>query len=714
MIKIKTQSNTVSITDTAVQATPLVEEEVGHINVKVSKVKMRTRSELATDNIYVTAKNMITLNQIHKGVDDAAVQIYPEPTIVAAPTLSGTYTYTGQEQAVTISTYDPVHIAVSGTTAATNAGTYTVVFSLIDTDADVWEDGTTEDKTATWTIGRQPVEIPTVYTGYIQTFDGYTHSPYIYYNGSSWSYYSFVNQYGDIVTVGGDKDVINVGEYDVTFDLVNTTNYMWSDGTVEQKSDTWEIEKAILDVPVAPADVSYDTYTHYAPRYSYNLVNTAGTTSATDVGTYTVTYTLKDTVQSEWSDGTTTQKSITWKIVKGQGNVNISTSITMDDMEKYLSYSRPTGTLTVSSSDSSKVTATLDTSAHRIYFKTISAGNVTVTVNIAGNSNAYAGTKTISVTNPAGLRKIANATNLSPSRYNLAGANIGNYALFAGGQTDDSATASSAVDAYNASLVRSTPTALSVARRFIASVTFGNYALFAGGGKGGTKARTADTMDAYNSSLTRSLPTVLSQTRDEMIAAKNKSYAIFAGGMNHDNDTSTGWVWVATVDAYNSSLTRSNPAQQMPESILSAGGTTVGSYALIECHGKMVAYNTSLTRSYAPDKSKEGASEGGNVGSYALFAGGFSYNSNVVDAYNSSLTHSLPTVLSSSRCTLPGVNYGSNVIFGGGAVDMYDASLTRTTAAKTSDVDHYGASAGNGAYILFAKNSTVNVYKNVA
>ena len=71
-------------------------------------------------------------------------------------------------------------------------------------------------------------------------------------------------------------------------------------------------------------------------------------------------------------------------------------------------------------------------------------------------------------------------TPLSVARSNLAGATVGNYALFAGG-SDSNTGEALAVDAYDSSLVKTNPTGLSVARSGLASATIGNYALFAGG-----------------------------------------------------------------------------------------------------------------------------------------------------------------------------------------------------------------------------------------
>ena len=128
-------------------------------------------------------------------------------------------------------------------------------------------------------------------------------------------------------------------------------------------------------------------------------------------------------------------------------------------------------------------------------------------------------------------------TELSTARRALAGASVGNYALFAGGQSGSSYY--STVDAYNSSLARSTPTELSTAGGNGAGASVGNYALFAGG----TNGSILTTVDAYNSSLTRSTPTELSTARYYLAGASVGNYALFAGGQSGDGRKST-------VDAY--------------------------------------------------------------------------------------------------------------------------------------------------------------------
>ena len=84
-------------------------------------------------------------------------------------------------------------------------------------------------------------------------------------------------------------------------------------------------------------------------------------------------------------------------------------------------------------------------------------------------------------------------------------------------------------------------TSLSEARGYFAATSVGNYALF-GGGKNDNHAYYS-TVDAYDTSLTRTSPTALSEARRNLAATSVGNYALFGGGDNGSGDRST-------VDAY--------------------------------------------------------------------------------------------------------------------------------------------------------------------
>ena len=86
-----------------------------------------------------------------------------------------------------------------------------------------------------------------------------------------------------------------------------------------------------------------------------------------------------------------------------------------------------------------------------------------------------------------------------------------------------------------------TATPLSEARYYLAATTVGNYALFGGGQDSNYKS----TVDAYDTSLTRTIPTPLSETSVYLAAATVGNYALFGGGLSGYGDTLK-----ATVDVY--------------------------------------------------------------------------------------------------------------------------------------------------------------------
>ena len=71
---------------------------------------------------------------------------------IAVPKQSGTLTYNGSAQSPSWSSYDASKMTMGGTTAGTNAGSYTTTFAL--NDGFKWADGTTGTKSVIWKIGK--------------------------------------------------------------------------------------------------------------------------------------------------------------------------------------------------------------------------------------------------------------------------------------------------------------------------------------------------------------------------------------------------------------------------------------------------------------------------------------------------------------------------------------------------------------------------------
>lgn len=336
-----------------------------------------------------------------------------------------------------------------------------------------------------------------------------------------------------------------------------------------------------------------------------------------------------------------------------------------------------------------------------------------------------------------GSRKLTyygTTTSLGEARAAAATANIGIYALFAGGSTGGTGSAA-AVDAYNSSLIRSLSTALSVSRRNLAGVVVGSYALF-GGGRNSSQPYSKDTVDTYNASLVKGTAAALSQARYLLAAAPVGAYALFGGGRYSGSSSSESYK--STVDAYNTSLTKSTPAA-LTNAAYFASAAAVGNYAIFACtkYGSSGdvpfadAYSSSLVKTVlsAPSDINYYPVGSAAIGNYALFAGGNSRS--VVDVYNNSLVKCTPLTLTDGGGDgAAGVNTKDYALFGGGYnstaaninsenkcvtnVTAFDKSLVRSIPQRLSVGRTHIAGECNGKYAIFAGGSDLNSSNPIA
>ena len=260
-------------------------------------------------------------------------------------------------------------------------------------------------------------------------------------------------------------------------------------------------------------------------------------------------------------------------------------------------------------------------------------------------------------------------------------------------------------------------TPLSAARRCLAAAAVGSCALFGGGDIGSTRYDYYGRVDAYDASLTRSTATGLNPNRTNLAATSVGNYALFGGGYGKDG-------WSADVEAYDASLTKTT-ATNLSSSRTNLAATSVGNYALFgggsinTTYYRIVdAYDASLTRTTATSLSEARSNlASAAVGNYALFGGG----GEVVDAYDPSLTRVTAAALSDSRSLLAATSVGNYALFGGGysvddtyaTVDVYDASLTRTTATSLSEARSNLAATSVGNYALFGGGGAGSSYYDV-
>ena len=162
-----------------------------------------------------------------------------EPTKIAVPT-GKTLTYNGKSQTgVSVGT----GYVLSGTTSATNAGSYKATATLDEGYA--WSDGTSDPKTISWTINKAMVNV-TAPAG--KTFT---------YNGKEQTGVAAGSNY----TLSGTAKATNAGSYTAKATLKTNANYTykWSDGTTAAKTVNWKINKAAnpLTIKAKTAAVKY-------------------------------------------------------------------------------------------------------------------------------------------------------------------------------------------------------------------------------------------------------------------------------------------------------------------------------------------------------------------------------------------------------------------------------------------------------------------------
>lgn len=311
---------------------------------------------------------------------------------VGFPTQEGTLTYDGTEQEPTWDIFfEAQKLTVTGTLAATNAGTYTVTMTPKSTYY-WWDTGTTETRTQTWTIGRAAIEdIPSQASALV--FDGTVQSP-------TWDDYDPTE-----LTIGGTISATEAGTYTATF--TPTANYQWSDTTITAKSVTWEISSATVAVPtVTNTSKTYNGSAQSPTISTYDplLIEVTGDTE-TDAGSYNVVFHLKS-ASLTWTDTTTADKTAAWSISPKSVTVPLvsGTSFTYDGTAQ-----GPT----IASYDLAEVTASGDITA-------TNAGNYALTLSLTSITNyVWADTTTAAKVTAWTISKAAGSLSLSPTTISL-------------------------------------------------------------------------------------------------------------------------------------------------------------------------------------------------------------------------------------------------------------------------------------------------------
>ena len=233
----------------------------------------------------------------------------------------------------------------------------------------------------------------------ILTYTGAAQSP-------SWNGYDT-----EKLTIGGTTRGTNAGSYVATF--TPKEGYEWADGTKTAKSVTWTISKANLSVPAQSGTLTY-TGSAQSPQwsnYDSNKLTIGGTSTATNAGSYAATFTPKANYQ--WSDGSTSAKSVAWAIGKAAGSLTLaksSVTLNISSLTESVAVTRA-GDGVISATSSNTATARVEVSGTSVKITGLKAGTAKITVKVAAGTNHTAPSdKTINVTVSLPDTSLANNT----------------------------------------------------------------------------------------------------------------------------------------------------------------------------------------------------------------------------------------------------------------------------------------------------------------
>lgn len=218
------------------------------------------------------------------------------------------FTYDGTVKTVSL-VKAPSLVEVKGTLSATKAGTYTASFALKDTEHYELINLGDLATTLEWKIEKVKVDMTGVKWSYTApfTYDGTTKTV------------SLVDA-PSLVEVKGTLSAIKAGTYTASFALKDTENYEMVNAGALASSLEWKINKASVDLAGAAWDYTapftYDgTIKTVSLTMQFDKLKFSGN-SATDAGTYTASFELKDAENYEIINKGSLSDSIEWKINK--------------------------------------------------------------------------------------------------------------------------------------------------------------------------------------------------------------------------------------------------------------------------------------------------------------------------------------------------------------------------------------------------------------
>ena len=257
-----------------------------------------SKKDVGTYKVSVTPNPGYRWSDSTKTAKEFIVKI--NPALVDKPIITTT-SFTYNKKVIDFKIPANEKYTISGETYGIDLGTYKASLTLKPNY--MWSDSTYARVDYLFSINKKIIAIPEVDT-----------TAYVF-NGKRQTY---------VIAKNPDYQVINnlqtyAGSYDVTVILTDFINSIWSDSTAEIKTYKFEIGKATVDLPTAVQQTFvFDGNTKYFAVTDNNNYDVKSTNaSATEVGEYFRTVSLKDTLNYTWTDGTLTSKTVKFAITKG-------------------------------------------------------------------------------------------------------------------------------------------------------------------------------------------------------------------------------------------------------------------------------------------------------------------------------------------------------------------------------------------------------------
>lgn len=207
------------------------------------------------------------------------------------------------------------YCTITGDKDIKNVGSYNYTIALKDKNNYCWNDGSSEDKTLTFVISIEGVEVPD-WSNLNNTYEYQTSFKTTPINLKPKNYTSIVE---DIV-ISGDIEVSKPGTYIIKISLEDSNNQVWNDGTTDPKTFTVVINPHVVASPTFNSTLTYNGKEQsYLPS---NWSSISGDCSIsgnkqTNAGTYDYTISLNDEDGFIWEDtNDNSDKSGKWTINK--------------------------------------------------------------------------------------------------------------------------------------------------------------------------------------------------------------------------------------------------------------------------------------------------------------------------------------------------------------------------------------------------------------